>query len=68
MRYEAAPSRTSAGSWNVIDRALPAGANVEIPHVTRVEAQRCADCLNGGRDAWAWLVDEATWDDWKYCQ
>jgi len=26
-----------------------------VPLVSKHEAERCAECLNNGRDAWAWL-------------
>jgi hypothetical protein len=55
-RYYAAPSRTSAGSWNVLDRHAADWCNVEVPHVTQDQAALCAESLNRGLDPWAWLV------------
>lgn len=57
-RYYAAESRTYRGSWNVYDRngrAPEGGPAVEIAHETEHAAKSCADSLNQGKNAYAWL-------------
>lgn len=57
-RYYAKESPTQRDSWNVYDRegtAPEGGHAVEIAHETRLGATSCAECLNDGRDAYAWL-------------
>lgn len=54
-RYYTRPGPAGTNSFSVIDREKERDTEVIVPLVTYRQAERCANCLNSGREPWSWL-------------